>query len=199
MKVAVLLLFSSLALAQQSATTSGPCSPIATENTGTITINCPGMSKQQSEKIIVLLKEILANRVDTDAILLKLDDCLKGLNPNIEKRRYSCNGHFSTETPNVGGGINYLFSGDADPAADEMSKLNNARQYQELLKLCTSQIDSKPEWLTPRLFCGLAYLALGDRSKAKKMLDVYSARKGPGYDGDPACKAVEDFLQSKLD
>jgi hypothetical protein len=74
MKLAVVLFFSSFAFAQQSATTSAPCSPIAPENTGTITINCPGMSKGQGQKMIAILNKILADKIDTDKVMAKLDE-----------------------------------------------------------------------------------------------------------------------------
>ena len=53
-----LMLFCSTALGQQhatSATTSAPCSPIAPNNSGTITINCPDTAKRDA--IINLLKQ----------------------------------------------------------------------------------------------------------------------------------------------
>ena len=72
MKLVVVLLFSSLVLAQQSATTSAPCSPIAPENTGTITINCPGIPKEQAQKMLSLLNKMLAKGVNTDAVLTQI-------------------------------------------------------------------------------------------------------------------------------
>lgn len=77
MKVAVLLVLSSLALAQQSAITSAPCSPIAPDNIGTITINCSGISKEQGTKMLVILNKILANKIDSDAVIAKLNEITK--------------------------------------------------------------------------------------------------------------------------
>jgi hypothetical protein len=79
MRIIVLLLFSSLGFAQQSATTSGPCSPIAPNNTGAITINCPGMSKQQGQKMIDILNKILKDQLDPNVVLTKLDEIQTGV------------------------------------------------------------------------------------------------------------------------
>jgi Skp family chaperone for outer membrane proteins len=79
MKLAAMLFFSFLTFAQQSATTSAPCSPIAPENTGTITINCPGMSKEQGQKMLAILNKIQANQLDPDVVMTKLDEIRSGV------------------------------------------------------------------------------------------------------------------------
>jgi hypothetical protein len=84
-RLVMVLLLSSVGLAQQSNTTSAPCSPIAPNNSGSITISCPGMSKEQGQKMIDILNKILANRVDTNAVMEKLDGCLAGVNQIVEK------------------------------------------------------------------------------------------------------------------
>lgn len=198
MKLAVMLFFSSLALAQQPATTSGSCSPIASDNTGTITINCPGMSTEQGQKILAVVNKILANQIDPNVVMAKLDEILHAVNPNLPKKTYTCRGGSKTEEPNPSGGITFNINSGPDPSGKEMAKLNDARQYKELLKVCTAQIESNPAWLTPRLFCALAYGAMGDTAKAKEMLAIYDAGKGPAYDGDPTCKEISDFLHANL-
>lgn len=79
MRLVVFLFFSSLALAQQSATTSAPCSPITPYNTGSITINCPGMSQERSRKMLAILNRILANQLDPDLVMVKLDEIQQGV------------------------------------------------------------------------------------------------------------------------
>jgi len=74
MKLAVMLLFWSLALAQQSSTTSAPCSPIAPNNTGTITINCPDATSRDA--VLALLKQ---NQGNVKITLGKLDECNQGI------------------------------------------------------------------------------------------------------------------------
>jgi hypothetical protein len=79
MKLLVLLLFSSVAVAQQSATTSAPCSPITPNNTGSITINCPGVSKEDGRKMLAILNRILANQINPDLVMVKLDEIQQGV------------------------------------------------------------------------------------------------------------------------
>jgi hypothetical protein len=55
-------------------------------------------------------------------------------------------------------------------AFDQMIQLNHARDYAGLLKACQSALNDTPEWLTPRLFCGLAYLGMNDKTKARETL-----------------------------
>lgn len=60
MKLVLLLFLSSVSLAQQSHTsTSGPCSPIAPNNSGSITINCKGLSKEDRDALRKLLNDLL--------------------------------------------------------------------------------------------------------------------------------------------
>jgi hypothetical protein len=78
MKYLMLLFFSSFALAQ-STTTSGPCSPIAAQNTGSITINCPGISGEEGRKMLAILNRILANQINPDLVMVKLDEIQHGV------------------------------------------------------------------------------------------------------------------------
>jgi len=91
MKLFAFLLFSSVAVAQQSATTSAPCSPIAPDNSGSITINCPGISKEEGRKMIAILNRILANQINPDLVMVKLDEIQHGVssieNELAEKRK----------------------------------------------------------------------------------------------------------------
>jgi hypothetical protein len=100
MRLMVLLFFSSFAFAQQSSTTTAPCSPIAPDNTGTITINCPGMSKEQGEKMAAILNKIQAKQLDLDSIMTALAEIndktpkLKGvlLPANDPPQPFDCGG-----------------------------------------------------------------------------------------------------------
>lgn len=78
MKYLILLFISSFAVAQ-SATTSGPCSPIAEENAGSITINCPGISEGEGRKMLAILNRILANQINPDLVMVKLDEIQHGV------------------------------------------------------------------------------------------------------------------------
>lgn len=80
MKLFAFLFFSaSIATAQQSATTSAPCSPIAPDNSGSITINCPGISKEDGRKMLAILNRILANQIDPELVMVKLDEIQHGV------------------------------------------------------------------------------------------------------------------------
>lgn len=78
MRILLLLLFSSFAMAQ-SATTSGPCSPVAAQNSGSITINCPGISGEEGRKMLAILNRILVNQINPDLVMVKLDEIQHGV------------------------------------------------------------------------------------------------------------------------
>ncbi len=196
MRMIVLVLFSSLGIAQQSATTSGPCSPIAPNNSGSITINCPGMSKEQGQKLIDILNKILKDQLDPNVVMKKLDEILKAVNPNLPVKTYFCNGQWKISGPSPTAAFEVDLGGDPS-AFNHMIQLNNSGQYTDLLKECLAQIRSSPEWLTPRLFCGAAYLATGDKVRAKGMLAEYDSKTGPAYDVE-ACRQISDFLHKRL-
>ncbi len=177
------------------ATTTGPCSPAVTGNNNQFNINCQGISKEQGTKMLRILNKILANQVDPEAVMAKLDEILKAVNPNIPARTYRCDGRWQTAGPgNLGFEVN--FGGD-DSAFKEMARLNNSGQYADLLKMCLSQIQFAPEWLTPRLFCGLAHLGLGDKIKAKELLKEFDSKTGPAYDTEP-CHQISTHLHAIL-
>src|SRR6266513_3183142 len=148
-------------IATGDATTTGPCSPAVTGSNNQFSINCQGIGKEQGAKMLGILNKILANQLDPEAVMAKLDEILKAVNPNVPVKTYFCNGQWRTAGPGKNAGFEVKVAGD-DTAFQEMARLNNSRQYPDLLKMCLSQIQSAPEWLTPRLFCGLAYLGLGD-------------------------------------
>ncbi len=65
-----------------------------------------------------------------------------------------------------------------------------------MLKVCSAQIAEKPEWLTPRLFCAVAYLMMGDKTKGKEMVDFYDHWKGPAYDDDQSCQQLSGAVHA---
>jgi hypothetical protein len=146
--------------------------------------------------MLEILNKILANQLDPDAVMTKLDEILKAVNPNSPAKTYFCNGQWRIAGPGAHAGFEINMGGD-DSAFQEMIRLNNSKQYAELLKTCLAQIRSEPEWLTPRLFCGLAYLGTGDKLKAKEMLAEFGSKTGPAYDVD-ACHQMSDYLHEAL-
>jgi hypothetical protein len=143
-----------------------------------------------------ILNKILANQLDPNAVMAKLDEILKAVNPNIPAKTYFCNGQWRTAGPGANAALEINMGGD-NSVFQEMIRLNNAGEYGDLLKMCVAQIHSTPEWLTPRLFCGLAYLETGDKMKAKDMLTEFDSKTGPAYKVD-ACKQISDHLHAVL-
>lgn len=181
------------------AATEGPCSPAVTGSNNTFTINC-GIDKKQGQKMLDILNKILANQLDPDAVMSKLDEILNAVNPNTPVKAYFCNGEWRSVGPggSNGGviGMQMLLGGD-DSAFEKMRGLYNSKQYADLLKECRGQISAKPGWLTPHLFCGLAYLATGDKAKAREMLAYFDSKTGPYYTAEP-CKQMSDILHRAL-
>jgi hypothetical protein len=198
-RLALLLLFTMPCWSQTGpageAKTTGACSPAVTGSKNTFTIKCE-IDKKQGQQMLGILNKILANQLDPDAVMAKLDEILKAVNPNIPSRTYFCDGKWRTAGPGAHAALEVNMGGD-DSAYQEMVRLNNSGQYADLLTACLAQIRSTPEWLAPRLFCGLAYLGTGDKMKAKDMLREFDSRTGPAYDVG-GCKQISDHLHKAL-
>jgi hypothetical protein len=132
------------------ADTTGPCSPAVTGNNNQFNITCKGLSKEQGQRMLDILNKILANELDTQAVMAKLDEILGAVNPNQPTRTYFCNGQWKTTGPSATAAFEISMGGD-DTAFRKMVSLNNIKQYPDLLKECLNQISSAPEWLTSRL------------------------------------------------
>jgi len=166
--------------------------------TGNVNVNCSTLTPAQLraiQKIPDLVKEILENKTEAQAILAKLDEILQHLNPNAAVKTYNCYGWARIVSP----GASSMFvnkSEDETFRYEKLSSLNNQKKFNELLTECRVQIKTAPEWLTPYLFSGLAYIGLGDRTKAKEMLDEFDSKTGPAYsEGD--CKGMADFIRQR--
>jgi hypothetical protein len=177
------------------AQTIGFCSPAVTGSKNTFRINC-GISQKQGRKMLDILNKILANQLDPDAVMAKLDEILKAVNPNVPARTYFCDGQWRTAGPGADAALEVDMGGD-DSAFQQMIRLNNSKQYADLLKACLTEIDSKPGWLTPRLFCALAYAGTGEKVRAKEMLTEFDAKTGPAY-AVGACGQMSDYLHKQL-
>ncbi len=169
MKLILLLLISSIAsLAQPSATTSAPCSPIAPNNTGSITISCPGISQDQGQKLIAILNKILAKQIDPETVLTKLDE----IQSDVRKLRqgiysgYDFNGARRETRPGYTGAV----AGNEFTVFQAMIKLQANKNWPELLTAAEGQIKKTPDWLTPYLFSGIANANLGNKSAAIERL-----------------------------
>jgi hypothetical protein len=151
--------------------------------------------------MIAILNKILADRLDTNAVMAKLDEILKGMNPNVAPKVYMCNGTWRSAGPGVADdGVPSVLmintGGDTKPFK-EMIQLNNSGDYAGLLNACLAAIKSTPEWLTPRLFCSIAYLETKDETNAREMLAEFDAKTGPYYTVGE-CRQMSDYLHANL-
>jgi len=166
---------------------------------GNVSINCSTLTTSQRkiiDSIPAVLNKILANQLDPEAVMKKLDEILHALNPNLPVKVYFCNGTWRTAGPSARAALDINMGGD-DIAFKEMIDLANSDKQESLLKVCLANMESKPEWLTPLLFCSLAYAQSGQIEKAKDLLARFDSRTGPAYETD-ACKQVSDLLHSRL-
>lgn len=177
------------------AETKGTCSPAVSGNQNTFMIKC-GIGEKQGSQMIEILNKILSNQISSDAVIAKLDEILKTVNQNLRVTTYACNGSWRSSGPGANAEFE-MASGSGGPAFDEMLNLYRLNEYTNLLVACHASLISTPGWLTPNLMCGLAYLGLGNESKAKEVLAVYEARKGPAYDRTP-CNDIATYLQKRL-
>lgn len=67
------------------AETRGPCSPAVSGSNNQFTMNCK-IDEQQGQKMLDILNKILANELDPDAVMAKLDEILKAINKENEAR-----------------------------------------------------------------------------------------------------------------
>jgi len=76
-RIALVLVFAQIVFCQQAntgnASTTGTCSPSNTGNNNLFTINC-GIGQVQGKKMLDILNRILANQLDPDAVMTKLDE-----------------------------------------------------------------------------------------------------------------------------
>lgn len=110
-----------------------------------------------------------------------------------DAKTYFCDGMWQTNTE--ARSVLNSKSGGNDSEFLNMIELFRNTKYSELLKECEANIKSVPEWLTPRLFCGLAYAHLNDKGKALVMLKEFESKAGPSYDSPP-CHDMTVILRS---
>jgi len=189
MKLAVVFFVSTLALAQRPATTSAPCSPIAPENTGVITIKCPGISKEQWQKMFAILNTILANTSKLDEIEKQINN----LDPTAPVITYFYNGEQRISRPGQ------IIGGDPSVAThktfEKMQAAQSANDWQSLNAICDDAIKESPKWLTPYLFKGLAIANLGKPSEAVPLLEDVRKKADGNMDYGPLVKQADELLQ----
>src|SRR5258708_17197837 len=62
-----------------SAATRGACSPANTGDKNVFNITC-GIGKEQGNKMLAILNRIIANQIDPNVVMGKLDEIQKGVN-----------------------------------------------------------------------------------------------------------------------
>ena len=172
-----------------SATAKDACSVANTGNNNIFTITC-GIGKQQGDALLKIMNKILANHLDPDAVMAKLNEILHAVNPNAPKITYTFDGSERLESP--GRSINIL--GEAGEAFRQMEGMEQRKEWPALVKLSMAEINAHPEWLTPYVFAGEAQLMLGHKPEAIELLGTAEKRiaGNPDYDG------IQPLLRSLL-
>jgi len=161
------------------AETTGACSPAVSGNNNQISINCQGISKEQAAKMISILNKILANQIDPDAVMAKLDEILKAINPNAGQVTYGFNGIRRVISPGrvVGddGEMNVF---------NRLKSIHDSHDWNKLVEESDAEIKKVPDWLTPYAFKGIACLNLGRKDEAIKLLEYVDQRtpNNPDFD-----------------
>ncbi len=167
--VCFLLPFSAIAQSQSTtgpATTKGTCSPATTGNENTFVINC-GIGKEQGTELIAIMNKILANQIKSVEVMTKLDEILRNVNPNAPKVTYTFDGSRRVLSP----GRSSLEVGALSNIFQEMGRLEQAKNWESLIKLSEAQIIDRPEWLTAYVMAGEGYLNIGQKAHALSLLE----------------------------
>jgi hypothetical protein len=163
------------------------CSIFETQAKDQISIKCQGMNPEQSERvsaalnILPVMNKLLEDKLDSDVVTAKLDELTKSPAQVPRVKTYFCDGMWKSGAPNAVGILDTKTGGN-DSEFLGMISLLEKKQYPELLTKCTANIKSTPEWLTPRLFCGLAYARLDRKVEAQAMLAEFEKKAGSSYD-----------------
>jgi hypothetical protein len=195
---------------QQTSATSSPasgetaasCSISETKTKDQISIKCQGMNPEQGERvsaafnILPVMNKLLEDKLDPEVVTSKLDELTKSAARVPRVKTYFCDGMWKSGAPNSSGILDTKTGGN-DSEFLGMITLLEKKQYPELLTKCTANIKSTPEWLTPRLFCGLAYARLNRKVEAQAMLTEFEAKAGSTYDV-PDCHDMLDVLRHWL-
>ena len=163
------------------------CSIFETQAKDQISIKCQGMNPEQSERvsaafnILPVMDKLLEDKLDPEVVTSKLDELTKSASRVPRVKTYFCDGMWKSGAPNAVGILDTKTGGNVSEFLG-MIKLLEKKQYPELLTKCTANIKSTPEWLTSRLFCGLAYARLDRKTEAQAMLTEFEKKVGSTYD-----------------
>lgn len=73
------------------AETRGSCSPAVSGNGNKITITCNGVGREEEKKIVAILNKILADQLDTEQVMAKLNEISKTVNRPSQNAPYGIN------------------------------------------------------------------------------------------------------------
>ena len=119
--------------------TRGSCSPAVTGQNDQFTIHCPGMTNEQGEKLLGIVNKILANELDPQLVLAKLDEIQRGLKPNLPVKTYFCDGMWQSIGPKADTVLDSKTGGN-DFDFLNMISLFKSNQYPKLLKTCLALV-----------------------------------------------------------
>ena len=149
-------LTSSHATTSEARSTS-PCSLAMSAQNDQFTINCQGVAaKEQVDKLAAIVNKILINKLDPQLVMAKLDEIPKSSRQDSPAKTYFCDGMWQSAATGSDPLLDSKTGGNDSDFLNMIELLRNKR-YSQLLKACAASINSVPDWLTPRLFCGLAY------------------------------------------
>lgn len=187
---AVLFFFAAITsgMAQTITTTTGNCSPIVTDNSAAVKIECTGVDPAFQKQVVDLLNELLKKQIDPQTVTKRLDEIAKGVEDlnvkSVDASRgiisiYQFNGakleKYGNRTISTGGPELATFQ--------EIQNLYNQADWRALAEKCDAQIVKTPEWLTPYLYSGVAHGKLGEKAIAIEKLEfvVKHAGSDPSY------------------
>jgi hypothetical protein len=166
---------------------------------GNVNIKCSSLTPAQKrliESIPALLNKIISNQLDPDIVMAKLDEIQKGVeevkkhvNPNATQVTYSLEGMRRTISPG-----RIMGSDEAVNDYRVLRGLMDNKEWAKLIESCESQMQKRPEWLTPYAFAGIAYANLGQKDKAVQLLEQASQ----GMADNPDYKPLQDFVTKLL-
>lgn len=108
------------------------------------------------------------------------------LNPYAPIHTYDFNG--ARRTSEMGKQV--VDAGEEINVFQNIVQLQTQKDWQRLRDVCEEQIKKTPEWLTPYLFAGVAYMNLGESTKATERLTYVKTKAG----GNPAYADADQLL-----
>jgi hypothetical protein len=134
------------AFADAPSNTAGKCSSSTPDKQGDFTISCSGVSPDQGQEMVKILNQILEKY--------------------SERMASAASGAKKASGP---GGS----TGDGPPAVafEKLRAIETDGNWPLLRDESEEQMRARPDWFTPYVFCAEAYLRLGDREKARALLE----------------------------